>query len=164
MTWWEDTFLPSLYGRNSKGINLTAKQVKVCVDHMEAHSGNHETLYRQNVPHTWYSCTWNGRNVTLTTFPNGCGRLEFGRTEEEAEAARAEAEAEAQKAELARVERIRRNPEKLEKKLAKLRKELAEAKADLEEDFLDGDEEWVAYDRKVIAGLKEELKLYEGMA
>ena len=158
--WFKETFLLSLYERaEQRKINLTAKQVAVCVKYMEPHRGHRESLYRQaGNDFTWYSIEWDGRYTTLSIYPNGCGCMEFGTTEEEQERAAEEEDRRKAEERTARIERIKANPERLKRHLKKLQEDFSRYSKEL--NFyreLQGSEDWEEDDMETLQYYEEKV-------
>ena len=166
--WFKDTFLLSLYERaEQRKINLTGKQVNVCIRYMEKHTGRRESLYKESgVTFTWYSINWNGRYTTLSIYPNGCGCMEFSMTEEEQERAAEEEGRRKAEEHAARIERIKANPERLQKHLERLNKDLNHYNEELQfyrdlsrtEDFDEDDKDTMEYYEEKVAETESKIK------
>ena len=167
--WFKDIFLVSLYERaEQRKINLTGKQVNVCVRYMDKHTGHRESLYTiSGKDYCWYSTEWNGRYITLSIYPNGCGCMEFGMTEEEQERAAEEEGRRKTEEHVNRIERIKANPERLEKHLERLHKDLNRYSEELQfykdlsrtEDFDEDDRDTLEYYNEKV--LETEKKIQE---
>jgi hypothetical protein len=119
--------------------------------------------YGVRYTHNQYRCNWNGRYVTLSySKKNGCGCISFGMSKAEEEAHLAEIEAERQRIESEKIERIKKNPERLARRIAfhtmkinALRDQWEEEKEDPGYDETDA--EWYAEE---IAKHEAKLALY----
>lgn len=166
--WFTETFLLSLYERaEQRKINLTGKQVNVCVRYMEGHTGHRESMYNQaGKDFRWYSIIWNGRYTTLSIYPNGCGCMEFGLTEEEQERAAEEEDRRKAEERTARIEKIKANPERLQKHLERLNKNLNQYNEELQfykdlsrtEDFNEDDRDTLEYYEEKVAETKKKIQ------
>ena len=165
--WFDNTFLPSIFDRcknHGKEMWLSQKQTAICIQNMELHQVRFDPDgYGARCTHNNYVCVWNGRTVILSySKKNGCGYISFGMSQAEQEAHLAEIEAERKRVEAERIERIKRNPERLAKMIAfynhkidTLRKQW---EAEKEESFYDeSDAEWYAEE---IARFEAKLAAY----
>jgi hypothetical protein len=165
--WFYNTFLPSIYERceaNGREMWLSQKQTAICTQHMELHQMRYDPDgYGVRYTHNQYRCNWNGRYVTLSySKKNGCGCISFGMSKAEEEAHLAEIEAERQRIESEKIERIKKNPERLARRIAfhtmkinALRDQWEEEKEDPGYDETDA--EWYAEE---IAKHEAKLALY----
>lgn len=165
--WFYNTFLPSIYERceaNGREMWLSQKQTAICTQHMELHQMRYDPDgYGVRCTHNQYRCNWNGRYVTLSySKKNGCGCISFGMSKAEEEAHLAEIEAERQRIESEKIERIKKNPERLARRIAfhtmkinALRDQWEEEKEDPGYDETDA--EWYAEE---IAKHEAKLALY----
>lgn len=162
--WFSEVFLPSIFDRCQpcNGKWLSQKQTAVCVQNMQAHRTRYDADgYGSMCTHDFYTCEWNGRTVTLDySKKNGCGCIMFGMSAAEIEVHKAEAEAERKRIKAERVERAKRNPERLAKRLDRLNREIKSWEEEYALDIEDGDKEAAQIDLDHIAKLKEELSLY----
>jgi hypothetical protein len=162
--WFYGIFLPSIFERcePGKGKWLSQKQTRICTENMVRTQVRYDSDgYGTMHTHDNYTCEWEGRTVHLSySKKNGCGCIEFGFNAEEIAAMSAEREAEQKRIKAERIERIKRNPERLAKKLADLDKKIQGWKEEYELDLADGDEDAVKYDLEAIAELEAELALY----
>ena len=121
--WFYNTFLPSIFDRckdRGKEMWLSQKQTSICTDNMELRQVRFDPDgYGVRYTHNNYVCDWNGRRVVLSySKKNGCGYISFGMNKAEEEAHLAKIEAEKQMAEAERIERVKKNPERLAKHIA----------------------------------------------
>lgn len=155
MSWFYDTFLPSLLERagTNKGMWLSRKQTAICIERMEVHTMMVPQFQGDYCRHNYYTLEWNGRHVNLNYSKlNGCGQITFGFTAAEAEeATRRRAEEKRQEAE-EYMERKRKwaewarenAPEKLEQRIHRHRAKIAdlqEALKDILEDLAESEAE-----------------------
>lgn len=120
-TWFNDTFLPSLFQR--AGVNkemwLTVKQTRVCLDHMSRSTAANDNGFGISRVNS-HSCIWNGRTVTLFVASNHASRIYFGtNAAERQEIEKAERQKEDERAERHYRMLARKYPERYEQELAK---------------------------------------------
>ncbi len=135
MSWFDDTFLPSLFQRIGPGRArwLTVKQTAICCQYMEPHSVKTNGYQGYSTTHIYYTYVWDGREVVLQySKKNGCGTIQFYMNKAEQEAARISREMEKAAEEAAKIQRIRSDPARLEKWVAKLTERLHNLECDLE--------------------------------
>lgn len=163
--WFSDIFLKSIFdqcGGPCRGKWLSQKQTAVCVSNMEQKTMRFDADgYGTMCTHLYYTCKWEGRNVTLQySKKNSCGRIEFGPNA--AEAAEAEQARNLERARLKTesAERAKRNPERLALRIADTNKRLKIWAETYEMDLEDGEMELVKHDLAMIAELQAELALY----
>ena len=163
-SWFYSVFLPSIFERcePGKGKWLSQKQTNVCTENMVRHQVRYDADgYGTMHTHDNYVCEWEGRVVHLSySKKNGCGCIEFGFNAEEIAAMNAEREAEQKRIKEERIDRIKRNPERLSKKIEDLNKKIQGWVEEYELDLADGDAVAVKFDLEAIAELKAELALY----
>lgn len=160
MNAWFSNFLESLFQRAGacKPMWLTAKQTSVCIQYMECEtirydSDGYGTMYN----HDNYFCSWDGRRVFMCySKKNGCGRIEFGMNEAEQQETRIQNEAERKQFERKRIERLKRNPERLAKRIADLKSKIA-----LHKQYWEDDKKWDGYTEADEAWYSSELEKYE---
>lgn len=165
--WFAETFLPSIFDRckdRGKEMWLSQKQTLICTDNMEVHQVRFDLDgYGAKGTHNNYVCDWNGRKVVLSySKKNGCGYISFGMNKAEQEAHLAEIEAEKQRAEVERIERAKKNPERLARridfyttKIKAIKEQWECEKAD--PDYDESDAEWY---EKEIAKFEAKLAAY----
>lgn len=162
--WFYNIFLPGIFERcePGKGKWLSQKQTMICTENMVLKQVRYDADgYGTMHTHDNYTCEWEGRNVHLSySKKNGCGCIEFGFDSKEIAAMNADREAEQMRIKAERIERIKRNPERLEKKIADLNKKIQGWKQEYELDIADADEDAVKFDLEAIAELEAELALY----
>ena len=162
--WFNETFLPSIFEKVGAGKQkwLTARQTMICTDNMQKSTVRYDADgYGTMHNHDNYSCKWNGRDVHLSySKKNGCGCIEFGYNAEEIEAMRIANDAEKARVKADRIERTKKNPERLAKKIEDLKRKIKGWMEEYELDIADGDEEQAKYDLQAIEELKAELALY----
>lgn len=143
---------------------LSQKQTAICIQNMDLRQVRFDPDgYGVRCTHNNYTCDWDGRRVVLSySKKNGCGYISFGMDKAEEEAHRIEIEAEKQRCEAERIERIKKNPERLAKRIAfytskinALRKQWEAEKEDA--DYDESDAEWYAEE---IAKLEAKLAAY----
>lgn len=135
MSWFTDTFLPSLLSRAgvNHGLWLSRKQTAICLEHMECHTVLQAEFQGDYRRHNYYTMEWGERSIRLDYSKlNGCGLIVFGMNNQEKAEANARREAEKRRLEAERLERIHRNPERLEKWRKRSQEELDRAKHKLE--------------------------------
>lgn len=159
--WFYDTFLHSIFERckdRGKEMWLSQKQTTICTQNMELKQVRFDLDgYGSKGTHNNYFCDWNGRRVVLSySKKNGCGFISFGMTKAEEEAHIAEVEAERQRAEAERIERIKRDPERLAKRISFYAKKVESLKAQWE-----GEKEEPYYDESDAEWYAEEIAKYE---
>ena len=144
--WFNDVFLPSLFEYAQKAVGLcesckiSDKQFNICRQNMEEVKC-YDADYHKN--YIYYRYTWNDRNIIVIRHKNNY--ISFSLNSPETVQAKQEEEAKKEIERIAMLNRIKRNPERLEKSLAKkfaklekLEKELSEAIDDEEEgDIID---------------------------
>lgn len=163
--WFSDIFLKSIFdqcGGPCRGKWLSQKQTAVCVSNMEQKTMRFDADgYGSVCTHLYYTCKWEGRNVTLQySKKNSCGQIEFGPNA--AEAAEAEQARSLERARLKTeiAERAKRNPERLALRIADIEKRLKIWAETYEMDMEDGEPELVKHDLAMIAELQAELAMY----
>lgn len=164
--WFNETFLPSLFGRCGvgKGMWLSVKQTNICCDNME----RHDAFYQGDAGGTtynsiYYTYQWEGRRVILKySKKNGCGRIEFGFNEAEQEANRRAAELEKAEMERKHIEFVKSRPHILARKLSGLDSEIRRYQEALEDElsYEDADQEYIEFYRNHIASLTAEKAKY----
>lgn len=135
MSWFTDTFLPSLLSRAGveHGLWLSRKQTAICLEHMECHTVLQAEFQGDYRRHNYYTMEWGERSVRLDYSKlNGCGVIVFGMNNQEKAEANARRETEKQRLEAERLERIWKNPERLEKWRKRSQEALDRAEHDLE--------------------------------
>lgn len=151
--WFAETFIPSLFEKagGRREIWLTAKQTQICRNNMEEHVGKRENPFGGFSAHCFYKATVGGREITVSTYKNGCGFMSFRYTPEEALELKAKHDAEKEQIYWESVSRIRKNPERYEKHLISLHEKLNSLKEDLEwyKDDPDGEEDVEYYTEKI---------------
>lgn len=165
--WFAEVFLPSIFERcePGKGKWLSQKQTAICIDNMHRStvrfdSDGYGTMWN----HDNYTCEWNGRNVHLSySKKNGCGCIDFGFNSEEIATINAEHEAERHRIKAERIERIKRNPERLTKRIDSIERKISalQKEWEAEKEEPDFDETDAEYYTKEIAKLEAELALYK---
>jgi septin family protein len=126
---------------------------------MEKHVVSVTQFQGDSTRHNYYTTEWRGRAVCLEYSKlNGCGTIIFGMNEQERAEASARRKAEKERLEDERLERIRKNPERLAKwqkhtqdNLDRAMEHLATYKQDLLAAEADGDIAEVALCREDIA-------------
>lgn len=163
--WFYDSFLPSIFERAGAehGLWLTRKQTAVCTQYMERHSARIEQPQGDCTSHLYYTAKWGERDVHLSYSKlNGCGVITFSLNDAEKAEANREAQEERDRIERERIERIKRNPERLAKRMSKLSAKLESAIADYEEDKANGeDEQTILDDLEWIEDCRAELAKYQ---
>ena len=115
MSWFDDTFLPSLFERFGRETHwLTRKQTAICTRYMERHTVMVDQFQGDRTRHHYYTREWRGRIVTLNYSKlNGCGTISFGSTEQERADLAKRREVERTERELRSLRRLReRHPER----------------------------------------------------
>ena len=163
--WFSDIFLRSIFdqcGGPCRGKWLSQKQTAVCVSNMEQKTMRFDADgYGTMCTHVYYTAEWQGRNVTMQySKKNSCGRIEFGPNAAEAAEAEQARSLERARIEAERVERLKRNPERLALKIADINQRIKSWSEDYEMDLEDGETELAKQDMAVIAELQAELALY----
>ncbi len=162
--WFNETFLPSIFEKVCAGKQkwLTARQTMICTENMQKSTVRYDSDgYGTMHNHDNYSCKWNGRDVHLFySKKNGCGCIEFGYNDEEIEAMRIADDAEKARVKTDRIERTKKNPERLAKKIETLNRKIKGWMEEYEFDIANGDEEQAKYDLQAIEELNAELALY----
>jgi hypothetical protein len=163
--WFGGVFLPSIFESVGAGKQkwLSAKQTAICVDNMAVSTVRYDADgYGTMRNHDNYSCEWNGRKVFLWySKRNGCGCIEFGYNAEEQAALREEADKDRERIKRERIERIKRNPERLTAKIFEIKKKIERAELEYQMDVEDGDEDSAKEDLAYIEELKAELREYD---
>ena len=162
--WFASVFLPAIFERCKPGEHkwLTQKQTAVCCRYMQRQQMRY-TADRFGAEHTHerFFCTWQGRKVTLEySRKNGCGCIQFGLNGAEVAARQAEHEAEKRRIQANRVERIKRNPERLAQTIAALNRDIQGWLEKYALDVQDGEAEGATFCRERITALEAELALY----
>lgn len=183
MSWFYDTFLPSLLERagTNHGMWLSRKQTAICIEKMQVHTVMVLQFQGDYFRHNYYTMEWNGRHVSLNYSKlNGCGQITFGFTVEEAEESSRKYAMEKQREAEERMERKRKwaawarenAPEKLaeritryqsmvqakEKALDEIRQEMAEP--DYDEEFRINDTSYMDMLNKELADAEAMLAIY----
>lgn len=174
--WFYDTFLPSLFDRagTNNQMWLTRKQTAICCQYMKKNAVSYksENSYGENWKHLYYTCVWDGRDVTLQySKVNGCGAISFSFNEAEKEESKRQWELNQKERKIADWEKEKTRetrwsargrivPEQY--KLANIIRELENAilqeTEELEEDIADGvSAEWINSSMEWIAEAKEHL-------
>lgn len=181
MSWFYDTFLPSLLERagTNKGMWLSQKQTAICIERMEVHTVRVPQFQGDYYRHNYYTMEWDGRHVSLNYSKlNGCGQITFGFTAAEAEEAdRRRAEEKRQENE-EYMERKRKwaawarenAPEKLEarinryrSKIADLREKLKDVQEAMAEWEAEGDTKMMEVEKQALTNIQKELSEDEAM-
>lgn len=161
MSWFYDTFLPSLLEKagTNHAMWLTRKQTEICTRYMEKHTVRLAEFQGDYTSHDYYTIKWGERDVHLSYSKlNGCGTISFSFNKVELEAHQKEVKAEKERIEAERLERIKRNPERLQKAIDKAVAAYENAVIDLEEDIADGmSEEYITYSREWVDICKAKL-------
>lgn len=161
MSWFYDTFLPSLLERagTNHAMWLTRKQTEICTRYMEKHTVRLAEFQGDYTSHDYYTVKWGERDVHLSYSKlNGCGTISFSFNKAELEAHQKEVEAEKERIEAERLERIKRNPERLQKAINKARAAYEDAVRYLEENIEDEmDEECIRLSRELVDECKAKL-------
>lgn len=138
MNKWFSEFLESLFQRagTDRAMWLTAKQTAVCVERMDCKTVRYDARgYGTMYNHDNYYCKWDGRDVLLSySKKNGCGRIEFGMNESEAEESKARYEEERRQEEIERIERIKNNPERLKRRIERITEKINRLREAWEDD------------------------------
>lgn len=181
MSWFYDTFLPSLLERagTNKGLWLSRKQTAICIERMEQHTVRTPQFQGDYCSHNYYTMEWNGRHVNLNYSKlNGCGQITFGFTAAEAEEASRRHAEEARRETAERMERKRKwtvwarenAPEKLAQRTARYQSKVDDLKEaiedileDLREEEATGDTKYIEIDRAALERAKKELAEAETM-
>lgn len=162
--WFCNTFLPSIFDQCGPGKDkwLSQKQTRVCTENMVRRQVRYDSDgYGTMHTHDNYICEWEGRTVHLSySKKNGCGCIEFGFNSKEITEMNAKREAERKRIKAERIERTKRDPERLAKKIEGLTKKIRGWMEEYELDLADGDEDAAKYDLEAIAELKAELAAY----
>ena len=132
--WFEDTFLPSIFNRcHDRALWLTTKQTAVCTQNMDK-----ITCRVQDGTHLNFTTTWNGRFVHLWYSKlNQCGKITFGPTEAEKAQANLTHAEEKKAFEANRIERIKKNPERLNREVTKTEALIAKYIQEIKDDTED---------------------------
>lgn len=160
--WFNNVFLPSLFARaRNKSLWLSRKQTEICVQNMEKHSRRNMVDGIQYWNQVYYTCIWAGRSVCLDYSKlNGCGTIQFGQTEAEAEAGRKASEAEQLAIKLERIARYKlKRPDRVSAEIAELSDKISRANTEMLEELEDGEN--VTSVRQYIAELETELNLWK---
>lgn len=169
MSWFYDTFLPSLLERagTNKGMWLSQKQTTICIERMAVHTVMVPQFQRDCYRHNYYTMEWNGRHVHLNYSKlNGCGQITFGFTAAEAEEAGRRRAEEKRQEDAERMERKRKwtawarehAPEKLEQRINRYRSRVADLQEGVD-DIREAMAEWEAEgDVRMVEVEKEALK------
>lgn len=159
--WFNETFLASLFERagTCKTMWLTQKQTAICIDNMEKHVVRTLEFQGDSTKHLWFSCEWNGRNVRLNYSKlNKCGSIEFSFTEAELAVRKEENKKERERIENERIERIKRNPERLKMHVDILVKEIESFEVKLSWD--DNEPDDIKFYSEKLAEAKAKLAKY----
>lgn len=163
--WFEEVFLKSIFERCEIGKQkwLSAKQTAICVQYMEMHRARYDCdVYGTMCNHNYYTCEWMERSVVLDySKKNGCGCITFGMNEEEKVKQQKENEAERERIKRERIERIKRNPERLAKKIDELERKLKSLQDEYEDVIAENDEEEIEWVLEEICKVENELKTYK---
>lgn len=180
MSWFYDTFLPSLLERagTNNPMWLSRRQTEICIDKMEKHTTMAQQFQGDYYRHNYYTMEWNGRSVCLNYSKlNGCGQITFGFTPAEAEESSRRRAEEKRLEKLEDMERKRRwaawarenEPEALEKrvnrwksKVEKLQNTVKLYMEDLQEEEAEGGE-FIKEERAALDRVKKELAEAEEM-
>lgn len=165
MKWFDDVFLPSLFERS--GVNnrlwLTRAQTNICVSNMVRHDVRYDADgYGTKHSASYFSYRWRGRDVRLLySKKNGCGAIEFYMNEQESDARRKEAEDEASKRRAERIERAKKNPERLARRMDSLVKKLDALRANLSDELSEDapDEEYITFCTNQITAIENDIQL-----
>lgn len=175
MSWFYDTFLPSLLERagTNKGMWLSRKQTAICIEKMELHTVMVPQFQGDYCRHNYYTLEWNGRHISLNySKMNGCGQITFGFTAAEAEESKRRHEEEKRQETAERMERKRKwavwarenAPEKLARRIARHQANIAdlkEAVEDIQEDLIEAKKEGIAkyikIEREALERARKEL-------
>ena len=158
MKWFLEVFLPSIEKRmnNPKYPNqaiITRNQFDVCARYFQSVQCHSDygwfTIWEYRTEEAHYQITFRGQYIFLTKTPN-----------EEDPSNKASREAEQQRIKAERIERTKRNPERLEKKIAALKRKIQGRKEEYELDVAEGNEDQARQDLEAIAELEAELTLY----
>lgn len=181
MSWFYDTFLPSLLERagTNKGMWLSRKQTSICIEKMEQHTVMVPQFQGDYYRHNYYTMEWNGRHVHLNYSKlNGCGQITFGFTPAEAEEANRRRAEEKQREADKRMERKRKwaawarenAPEKLAQRIARYQAKISDLKEavednrrDLMEEEAAGNAEYIKIERAALERTEKELAEAEAM-
>lgn len=181
MSWFYDTFLPSLLERagTNKGMWLSQKQTAICIERMEVHTVMVPQFQGDYYHHDYYTMEWNGRHVSLNYSKlNGCGQITFGFTAAEAEEATRRRAEEKRQENVERMERKRKwaawarenAPEKLEARISRYRSKIADLQEgldDIREAMMEweaeGDTKMVELEKKALTNTQKELAEAEAM-
>lgn len=181
MSWFYDTFLPSLLERagTNKGMWLSRKQTAICIERMEVHTVMVPQFQGDYCRHNYYTMEWNGRHVHLNYSKlNGCGQITFGFDAAEAEEASRRRAEEREKEQREAMERKRKwaawarenAPEKLTRrieryqaKIADLREAVEDNRQDLREEEAAGNPEYIKIERAALERTEKELAEAEAM-
>ena len=157
--WFNDVFLPSLFEYAQKTVGLcknckiSDKQFDICLRNMEEVKCC-DVNYRKN--YTYYRCTWNDRDVIVTHYKNNY--ISFSLDSVEIAQAKQQAKQEEVEREIARLNHIKQNPERLAKSLAKKFAKLEKLKKELSEAFDDEeDEDIIDMIKNDISKLQEDI-------
>ena len=161
--WFSDTFLPSIFQRAelNKGVWLSQKQTKICVDNMERHNVHYLDEYGVGCNRLYYDCKWQGRDVYLQYSKlNGCGMIFFGMNATEIEEQERKNQEERDDNEIKRLQRrYERHKDKFISDMRDLQKNIAEVKEELEEEqaerYVKSLTEYIASSEKKLAWMKE---------
>jgi hypothetical protein len=163
--WFGEVFLKSIFERCEIGKQkwLSAKQTAICTQYMEMHQSRYDyDGYGTMCNHNYYTCEWMGRSVVLDySKKNGCGCITFGMNEEEKVKQQKENEAERERIKQERIERIKRNPERLAKKIDELERKLQSLQDEYEAVIEEDDEEEIEWVLEEICKVENELKTYK---
>ena len=164
--WFDDVFVQSLFVRAKDGaVNLTAKQTGVCKRYMQAVERVLTGYYGGSYSRPYYRYTWGERELTLETFPNGCGCLIFGASPAERAEAEARHMAEAEERRKRRAMRLQREGKARENHLRRIAQYERELEADRRwmaehaDEVTDDDLEDIALTEKIIADLYREMEV-----
>lgn len=167
MSWFDDTFLPSLFERFGRETHwLTRKQTAICTRYMERHTVMVDQFQGDWTRHHYYTKEWRGRIVTLNYSKlNGCGTISFGSTEQERADLAKRQEVERTERELRSLRRLReRRPDRFLKQLEDARNAVKYWEEEIEEDQADPEmQKYLPRDRELLAEALEKVKIMEAM-
>lgn len=166
MSWFDDTFLPSLFERFGRETRwLTRKQTAICTRYMEQHTVMVGQL-GDRMRHHYYTREWRGRTVTLNYSKlNGCGTISFGSTEQERIELAERQEVEKRERELRSLRRLRdKYMDRFLKQLETARNTVQYWEDTIKEDQVDPEmEKCLPRDRELLAEALEKVKIMEDM-
>ena len=167
MSWFDDTFLPSLFERFGRETRwLTRKQTAICTQNMEQHTVMVGQFQGDRARHHYYTKEWRGRTVTLNYSKlNGCGTISFGSTEQERIELAARQEVEKKERELKSLKRLReRRFDVFLKRLEQARDSVKYWEDEIKEDQADPETaKYVERDRECLSEALEKVAIMEGL-